>query len=55
MPIVFEEVTGEIAPERGAPPSETATGTAPGAENIGEAVRHEMQLIDERQRRLRAD
>ena len=55
MPIVFEEVTGEITPERGAPQSETATETAPGGENIGETVRREMQLIDERRRRLRAD
>ena len=55
MPIVFEEVTGEITPERGAPQSETAAESSPGGENIGEIVRREMQLIGERQRRLRAD
>jgi hypothetical protein len=55
MPIVFEEVTGEIGPDRGAAPSETAAEHSTADENIGETVRREMQLIDERQRRLRAD
>jgi hypothetical protein len=54
MPIVFEEVTGEIAPERGATHDEPSATSSPG-EEIAETVRHEMSLLQQRERRLRAD
>jgi hypothetical protein len=53
MPIVFEEVTGEIAPEREPPQDEAAPPTA--GERIAETVRREIHLMVERARRLRAD
>jgi hypothetical protein len=56
MPVVFEEITGEVAPERGAeapqatPPAVPADGFDP-----AELMRRELQLMREREHRLVAD
>jgi hypothetical protein len=56
MPIVFEEVTGEIAPSREAGPSEPAeSGGDSGGDSVAQAVRDTLRLLGERERRLRAD
>jgi len=55
MPIVFEEVTGEIAPERGAPDAEPRDAQQPDAADGAAAIRREVHLMRERERRLRAD
>jgi hypothetical protein len=56
MPIVFEEVSGEVVPERGGerttpqpPPSETPPS------DVAQAVRRELAIERERARRLIAD
>ena len=53
MPIVFEEVTGEIVPERDAPAADTASPQTP--DDMAQTVRRELSLLAERQRRLQAD
>jgi hypothetical protein len=55
MPIVFEEVTGEIVPERGAPQRDEAHEGSTSGEDVVEIVRRETYLLRERERRLRAD
>jgi hypothetical protein len=55
MPIVFEEVTGEIVPEREPTQSDTGGESAADDQQVAETVRREMSLMRERQRRLRAD
>jgi hypothetical protein len=55
MPIVFEEVTGEIVPERGPAQAEARRESSPGDTEIGETVRREIYLMRERERRLHAD
>ena len=55
MPIVFEEVTGEIAPERAAAPAEAPSQPSTGGEDVAATVRREIYLMRERERRLRAD
>jgi hypothetical protein len=55
MPIVFEEVTGEIVPERGPAQAETGDESSPDEKDIGETVRREIYLMRERERRLHAD
>jgi hypothetical protein len=57
MPIVFEEVTGEIAPSREAGPSESSQsgGSDSKGDDVALAVRDTLQMLRERERRLRAD
>jgi hypothetical protein len=55
MPIVFEEVTGEIAPEREATQAEVPAEHSPDGADTAETVRRELHLMRERERRLRAD
>jgi hypothetical protein len=55
MPIVFEEVTGEIVPERSPAHAEAGSESPPAGNDIGETVRHEIYLMRERERRLHAD
>lgn len=56
MPIVFEEVTGEIASERETAQDEApARPSASGGEDATETLRREIGLMRERERRLRAD
>lgn len=55
MPIVFEEVTGEIVPERAQETTAQNDVIAAPAVNIAENVRHELALLRERAARLFAD
>jgi|RhiMethySRZTD1v2_1073278.scaffolds.fasta_scaffold1525211_2 hypothetical protein len=55
MPIVFEEVTGEIVPERGPAQAEAGGESRPDDKDLGETVRREIYLMRERERRLHAD
>jgi len=55
MPIVFDEVSAEIAPERAATRSEEPSPTNPAPSNIEEMVHRELQLAREREQRLIAD
>jgi hypothetical protein len=55
MPIVFEEVTGEIVPERGPAQAGAGPESSPDAEDIAETVRREIYLMRERERRLHTD
>ena len=56
MPIVFEEISGEIAPQRGAETPTQHEAPAP-AENFdpAELLRRELQRAREREHRLIAD
>ena len=57
MPIVFEEVTGEIAPSREAssPESAASEGSGSGGEGTAQGVRDTLRLMQERERRLHTD
>ncbi len=55
MPIVFEEVTGEIVPDRGSARTEEGGESSPGEQDVAETVRREIYLRRERERRLHAD
>lgn len=56
MAIVFDEISAEVAPERGGERAEPReqTGPAPGPDPA-EMVRRELQLARERELRLIAD
>jgi len=55
MPIVFEEVTGEIVPDRGSAQTEAGGEPSPDRQDVAETVRREIYLMRERERRLHAD
>jgi len=55
MPITFEEVTGEIVPERQPDSSGQAESAPSQPMNLAEELRHELALIRERSARLKAD
>jgi hypothetical protein len=55
MPIVFEEVTGEVAPERSAGAGGTHAPAPDPSEDLREKMLHELALMYERQARLFAD
>lgn len=55
MPIVFEEITGEVTPAR---PADGAAQEAPSAApkpDLADLLRRELQLARERELRLAAD
>ena len=55
MPTIFDEITGEIAPptaSEGAAPAQPDAALQP---DTAEALRHELQITRERERRLLAD
>lgn len=55
MPTIFDEITGEIAPpaaSEGAAPAQPDAAPQP---DLAEALRHELQISRERERRLLAD
>lgn len=55
MPVVFDEISGEVAPERGER-AELRERTAPvPGPDPAELVRRELQLAREREQRLIAD
>ena len=55
MPIVFEEVRGEITPEREGAQAEAPGPPSSGGEDVSATVRREISLMRERERRLQAD
>ncbi|HEX9214998.1 MAG TPA: hypothetical protein VF901_31170 [Bradyrhizobium sp.] len=55
MPIVFEEVTGEVAPERSASGGDTHAPAPDTADELRDKMLCEMALLHERQARLFAD
>ena len=55
MPIVFEQVTGEVAPERNAPTHGEPAPTPEGAEDMRAKMLCELALLIERQARVFAD
>ena len=55
MPIVFDEISGEVAPERAAARTEEPSPATPAPSDIGETIHRELQLVREREQRLIAD
>ena len=55
MPIVFEEITGEVAPARGTGGEAQAQPESSPQPDLGEMLQRELQLARERERRLLAD
>lgn len=55
MPIVFEDVTGEVAPERGAASDGTPAPAPDTADDRRETLLCELALLRERQARLFTD
>jgi hypothetical protein len=57
MPIVFEEMTGEVEPRRGNPSAEggTAASSGPSADELHELLSQQLRLLAERCERSRAD
>lgn len=55
MPIVFEEVTGEVTPERSASGGDTHVPAPDPAEDWREQILSEMVLMHERRARLFTD
>ena len=55
MPIVFEEVTGEITPGREAAAPEAHEPPASASHDVAAQVRDTLSLLREREQRLRAD
>ena len=55
MPVVFDEISGEIAPERSSQPAPPPEQPAAEAAAPVELIRRELQLERERSQRLIAD
>jgi hypothetical protein len=55
MPIVFEEIAGEVAPERAAERADAAPPAPTEALDPAELVRRELARMHERAQRLVAD
>jgi len=55
MPIVFEEVTGEVAPERSGSAGETQAPTPDAGEDLRERMLFELALLRARRARLFTD
>jgi len=55
MPVVFDEISGEVAPERGAESSEQQQRSAEQGPDPAQLVRHELRMAREREQRLMAD
>ena len=56
MPIVFEEITGEIAPERRSDTAGVSEATSQHKPvDLTEELRRELMLLHERSARLKAD
>ena len=55
MPIVFEEVTGEIVPEREAEPRDAPAAVTADGDDRAEKLRRQLELMRERRARLMAD
>jgi hypothetical protein len=55
MPIVFEEVTAEVAPQRGVEQTEMPAPAADTQQDLREKLQCQLILLRERQARLFAD
>jgi hypothetical protein len=56
MPITFEEISGEVVPERATEPSTAPPAESPAQhQDPAELLRRELQIHRERERRLIAD
>ncbi|MEC5397612.1 hypothetical protein [Uliginosibacterium sp. H1] len=55
MPIVFEEVTGEIAPPPAPAGNSSPSASATGQADDDNALRHQLALLAERAQRLQVD
>jgi hypothetical protein len=55
MPIVFDEVTGSVAPESSASGADSHAPAPDAAEDLREKLRCELALLRERQARLFTD
>jgi hypothetical protein len=55
MPIVFDEISGEVAPERTSTTAEEPPPATQAPSDIGELIHRELQLARERELRLIAD
>lgn len=55
MPIVFEEVTGEVAPDSSASGSDAQAPAPDTSDDLHEKMRCELALLRERQARLFTD
>ena len=56
MPITFDEISGQVAPERTPEPSAAATAESPAqSQEVVEQLRRALHVDRERQRRLSAD
>jgi hypothetical protein len=55
MPVVFDEISGEVAPERSAGRTEQHEQSAAQGTDPAELVRRDLQLERERSQRLIAD
>jgi hypothetical protein len=55
MPIVFEEVTGEVTPERSASGGDTHAPAPDPSEDLREKILSELALMHERRARLFTD
>ncbi len=55
MPIVFEEVTGEVAPSRAVEDAETSAPAPASQDDMRENLLAELALLRERQARLHTD
>lgn len=56
MPVTFEEISGEVVPERAAePPTAPETESPAQHHDPAELLRRELQIHRERERRLIAD
>lgn len=55
MPITFEEVTGEIAPESGAGRGDAQASAPDAADDLHEKLLDELALLRERKARLFTD
>lgn len=55
VPIVFEEVVGEVVSERETSAPEAPEGAAPEPDDLAQRMRREMALLFERAQRVFAD
>jgi hypothetical protein len=55
MPVIFDEISGEVAPERSGTAPEVPQQPATEGTDPAELMRRQLQLLFEREQRLRAD
>ncbi len=55
MPVVFDEVVGQVEPERAPAPAEPQPGRVDQKESDPEKLRQALRRVEQRAERLRAD